>query len=239
MKINKVKLHNFSSYEGNNEFDFEITDAGKNIVLIGGKNGAGKTSLFTAIKVALYGPLAYGYVGVNSHYISKIKDLINSKAFQQEVVESEVQLTLQLKIERDIRNYVITRKWDYTNQKLTEEYTVARDGKLLNDQELSYFENYLRSIIPPDLFEFFFPKVTDIDFEMMRKKEEFIYLHLENENQENILLGKFNDLTTAEKKQFLPDNLKNASYDKEANIWCQWCAVREKCLENYKSLVEI
>ncbi len=155
MKINKVKLHNFSSYEGNNEFDFEITDAGKNIVLIGGKNGAGKTSLFTAIKVALYGPLAYGYVGVNSHYISKIKDLINSKAFQQEVVESEVQLTLQLKIERDIRNYVITRKWDYTNQKLTEEYTVARDGKLQNDQELSYFENYLRSIIPPDLFEFF------------------------------------------------------------------------------------
>ena len=32
MKINKVKLYNFSSYEGNNEFDFEITDAGKNIL---------------------------------------------------------------------------------------------------------------------------------------------------------------------------------------------------------------
>ena len=155
MKINKVKLYNFSSYEGTNEFDFEITDKEKNIVLIGGKNGAGKTSLFTAIKVALYGPLAYGYLGVNNHYISKIKDLINSKAFQQDVVESGVQITLQLKIEREIRNFVITRKWDYTNQKLTEEYTVDRDGKLLNDQELSYFENYLRSIVPPDLFEFF------------------------------------------------------------------------------------
>ena len=103
----------------------------------------------------MYGPLAYGYVGVNSHYISKIKDLINSKAFQHEVVESEVQITLQLKIERDISNYVITRKWDYTNQRLTEKYTVERDGKQLKDQELSYFENYLRSIIPPDLFEFF------------------------------------------------------------------------------------
>ena len=110
MKINKVKLHNFSSYEGNNEFDFEITDAGKNIVLIGGKNGAGKTSLFTAIKVALYGPLAYGYVGVNSHYISKIKDLINSKAFQQEVVESEVQLTLQLWIDGGELNVGATTK---------------------------------------------------------------------------------------------------------------------------------
>ena len=37
MKINKVKLYNFSSYEGTNEFDFEITDKEKNIVLIGGK----------------------------------------------------------------------------------------------------------------------------------------------------------------------------------------------------------
>lgn len=155
MKINKVKLYNFSSYEGNNEFDFEVTDKKKNIILIGGKNGAGKTSLFTAIKVALYGPLAYGYVGANPHYISKIKDLINSKAFQQETVKSEVQITLELKIEREIRNYIITRKWDYTNQKLTEKYSVEKDSIKLDEQELSYFENYLQSIIPPDLFEFF------------------------------------------------------------------------------------
>ena len=80
MKINKIKLYNFSSYEGENVFDFSLESENKNIVLIGGKNGAGKTSLFTAIKVALYGPLAYGYVGTNSYYISKIKDLINSKA---------------------------------------------------------------------------------------------------------------------------------------------------------------
>mgnify|MGYP000093164878 CR=1 FL=1 len=155
MKINKVKLYNFSSYEGNNEFDFEITDKEKNIILIGGKNGAGKTSLFTAIKVALYGPLAYGYVGANSHYTSKIKDLINSKAFQQETVESEVQITLELKIEREIKSYIITRKWNYKVQKLTEEYLVEKDGVKLDEQELSYFENYLQSIIPPDLFGFF------------------------------------------------------------------------------------
>ena len=120
---------------------------------------------------------------------------------------------------------------------------LRRYFRFLNESEITDIKSNAKSAIIHQALQDGkikqFPKVTDIDFEMMRKKEEFIYLHLENENQENVLLGKFNDLTMAEKKQFLPDNLKNASYDKEANIWCQWCAVREKCLENYKSLVEI
>lgn len=74
---------------------------------------------------------------------------------------------------------------------------------------------------------------------MMRKKEEFIYLHLENEAKENVLLGKFNDLSIEEKRQFTPEKLSQANYDKETDIWCQWCAVRERCLEYYKSLIEI
>ena len=78
MKIDRIVLYNFNSFEGLNEFDFSNTSEDKNIILIGGKNGAGKTSLFTAIKIALYGPLAFGYVGVNTHYIAKIKEFINS-----------------------------------------------------------------------------------------------------------------------------------------------------------------
>ena len=155
MKINRVELYNFSSYEGVNKFEFTNDNPNKNIVLIGGKNGAGKTSLFSAIKIALYGPLAYGYVGINPRYISKIKDLINSKAFQQDKVESEVKIAVSLKVEREIKEYIITRKWDYTNQKLFEEYHVEKDGKILSKQELSYFQNYLQSVVPPDLFEFF------------------------------------------------------------------------------------
>ena len=156
MKINKIMLYNFNSFEGLNEFDFTNKDEEKNIILIGGKNGAGKTSLFTAIKVALYGPLAYGYVGVNPHYISKIKDCINMKAFQQDEVEAKVQLTISLTVGREVKEYIITREWDYSKQKLEEIYFVKEDGKLLDKQKLSYFQNYLQALIPLDLFEFFF-----------------------------------------------------------------------------------
>lgn len=155
MKINKIVLYNFNSFEGMNEFDFSSTCDQKNIVLIGGKNGAGKTSLFTAIKIALYGPLTYGYMGINPHYISKIKDCINSNIFQTDRVESKVQINISLLLEREVKKYEITREWTYKKQRLEEHFFVKCDDKLLDDKEQSYFQNYLLSIIPPDLFEFF------------------------------------------------------------------------------------
>ena len=138
-----------------NEFDFSSTCDQKNIVLIGGKNGAGKTSLFTAIKIALYGPLTYGYMGINPHYISKIKDCINSNAFQTDRVKSKVQINISLLIEREVKKYEITREWTYKKQRLEEHFSVKCHDKLLDDKEQSYFQNYLLSIIPPDLFDFF------------------------------------------------------------------------------------
>ena len=60
MRIDRIVLHNFGSYEGENIFDTN-SDSGKNIILIGGKNGAGKTTLFTAMRVCLYGYMSMGY----------------------------------------------------------------------------------------------------------------------------------------------------------------------------------
>lgn len=155
MKINKLILKNFSSFEGTNVFDFSVNDDGKNIILIGGQNGAGKTSLFSAIKVALYGPLAFGYVGANTHYTQRIKEFINSKAFQTDNVESGVVINISVKVEREYYDYEISREWYYSKQKLEERYEVKKMGRTLDEQELSYFQNYLQGVIPPSLFEFF------------------------------------------------------------------------------------
>ena len=60
MKINRVTLYNFSSYVGENTIALD-THGVQNIILIGGNNGAGKTSFFTAIKLALYIPNASAF----------------------------------------------------------------------------------------------------------------------------------------------------------------------------------
>ena len=154
MRINKLVLNNFSSFEGLNEFDLS-TSKSKNIVLIGGKNGAGKTSLFSAIKIALYGPLAFGYVGANNYYALRIKEHINSKAFQKDKVQSGVGVEIELMIDRDVTTYEITREWTYKNQKFEEEIRTTRNGAILGKDDEEYFHNYLMNVIPPSLFDFF------------------------------------------------------------------------------------
>ena len=154
MKINKLVLNNFSSFEGENVFDLTTTKR-KNIVLIGGKNGAGKTSLFSAIKIALYGPLAFGYVGANNYYALRIKEHINSKTFQTDKVQSGVSVEIELMVDREVTTYEITREWTYNNQKFDEIVRVSRNGITLEKEDQEYFHNYLMTVIPPALFDFF------------------------------------------------------------------------------------
>lgn len=99
-------LNNFSSYEGINIFDFTTTPR-KTIILIGGQNGAGKTSIFEAIKIALYGPLAFGYSGANSHYSKKIKEYINSKTYNKVDCNSGVAIEFEIKQDREVKKYTI------------------------------------------------------------------------------------------------------------------------------------
>lgn len=54
MYISKIQLRNWKTYE-HVEFEFPAPTAGKNIVLIGAPNGYGKTSLYQAIILCMFG----------------------------------------------------------------------------------------------------------------------------------------------------------------------------------------
>lgn len=83
-----------------------------------------------------------------------------------------------------------------------------------------------------------FPKVNTRDEEYMVIKEEFIYRQLKNDNDEDTLQGKFDALSENEKDAYSSEGLQKERYLPSVDIWCQWCADREICLEYYKSLVE-
>lgn len=155
MRLRKVRLYNFSSYAGEAALDFS-TGGSRNIILIGGNNGAGKTSLFTAVKLALYGPLCFRYQGKNAQYSARIKELMNHDAFAESEVKTYVEVEVVLPVGQTSSTYTVHREWNYIGQRVRETYWVSSGGKALSDRERDYFQNYLFTVVPPNMFEFFF-----------------------------------------------------------------------------------
>ncbi|WP_252242697.1 AAA family ATPase [Clostridium sp. ZS2] len=155
MIINSITLKNFRSYEDETTFSFTPKDK-KNIVLVGGENGAGKSTLFEAIKLCIYGPITYGYIGENYNYLTKIKNNINDNAFKNEDIECFLGLSISFKEGTQIKEYYLKRSWNYINQKIHETFDVSLNNTILNSEEKLYFDKYLKSVLPPSLFDFFF-----------------------------------------------------------------------------------
>lgn len=155
MIINSITLKNFRSYEDETTFSFAPKD-NKNIVLIGGENGAGKSTLFEAIKLCIYGPITYGYLGENYNYLTKIKNNINDNAFKNKDIECFLGLSLSFKDGTEMKEYYLKRSWKYINQKIHEDFRVYLKDQELQDEDKLYFDKYLKSVIPPSLFDFFF-----------------------------------------------------------------------------------
>ena len=58
MRLKQLILHNFGIYAGTAKIDFENT---KPVVLVGGMNGHGKTTILEAILLSLYGRRSFAF----------------------------------------------------------------------------------------------------------------------------------------------------------------------------------
>ena len=154
MKVNRIHLNNFGSYEGVTNFETKSTTE-KNIVLIGGKNGAGKTTLFTAIRICLYGYMSMGYKNYNSFYIRAITKLINNNAKLSKPAHAEVSMEIELNNGQGIDTYILIRSWDLADS-LVETFIVYKNKVQLTNDAVSDFEKYIISLIPPELFNLYF-----------------------------------------------------------------------------------
>ena len=155
MVIEQIELLNFGSYEGLNKFNITTNSVKERIVVIGGKNGAGKTTFFTAIQTCLYGHLAFGYKSAGKLYFKQIYNLINDKARIDESQSAYLKICFS-ENKREREQYIVTRSWNWDNGYIEECLTVEQNGEELNEEQLNNFENYLIHLIPPDLLKLYF-----------------------------------------------------------------------------------
>lgn len=150
MRILSLCLTNFGIYRGINRFDFSTT---KPVVLIGGMNGRGKTTLLEAVLVALYSANSSSYI--KSGYTTfgqYLKAHTNT-----DPSSSWAAIKLSFLHESDGGEEVLTveRRWGTSSQRVHVNTKVRRNNTydaFLTDNWAAYVEN----ILPRALSNFFF-----------------------------------------------------------------------------------
>lgn len=154
MQINKLILRNIGAYNGEfNKFDFR-TNGKQNVILLGGKNGAGKTTILESLRIVLFGSMAYGFITENEPYFRRIRSLLNRQALHAgEKNNYQISLDYISTEEFEPNQYSLVRSWTIKNDKIREYFSVQKNGKHLGAQEISDYQNKLREEMPPRLFE--------------------------------------------------------------------------------------
>lgn len=101
MLIKRIKAKNFKTYL-NLDLDISV-EQDKPIILIGGKNGGGKTTLFEAIYGALY--------GLKINNVQQFKELLNAGALGIEDEKIMLELHFSGRVLNEEQQYVLTRTY--------------------------------------------------------------------------------------------------------------------------------
>lgn len=169
MYFTKVELHNFGIYKGTHEMCLTNKIGERNITLVGGLNGRGKTTFHDAILLALYGKQALKYIQEKARSYDKLLlDHINKHATTP---ETYVAITLCLDDGTELR---VKRSWSAKGKKVDQQICVEKNGVI--DKYLGEsWSYYIEEILPFGIARFFFfnnEKITqladDTSFEQIK-----------------------------------------------------------------------
>ena len=149
MKIRKLIMHNFGVYASTNILELKGSNP---IVLIGGMNGRGKTTILEAILLGLYGFNSFAYT--ESKYVTYgqyLKSYVNKA---DGTLETYVEIEFSMDA-ADEEVYCVRRDWDGKGQRVREKILVKKNGEeneFLTENWVMFVEN----ILPSALSNFFF-----------------------------------------------------------------------------------
>lgn len=161
MLLRKIILENYGLYAGRVELDLlPRVKYGQErpVILVGGKNGTGKTTFLDAIRLVLYGKAILGDRVSQNDYEDFLREHIHrgSKA----IIAPEfarVALEFDYVTAGKQKTYFVERSWTARKTNGVKEYLqIKADGKELEDVSNDFWQGFVEEIIPERLSQLFF-----------------------------------------------------------------------------------
>ncbi len=165
MLITKLTLNNFRLFRGVHEIDLRpaparlskngpIVGTERPIILFGGLNGAGKTSILTAIRLALFGRLSFSQNLTSNDYVEALAELIH-KGVGLGGLQNSASIELEFKYSQngEESTYKVLRGW----QRGKKDYLqLEKDGVSLSELNYEQCQGFLNELIPTGIADLFF-----------------------------------------------------------------------------------
>jgi DNA sulfur modification protein DndD len=155
MIFKTLEVENFGLYAGRQCLNLQ-TERGRPIVLVGGTNGAGKTTILEAFTLCMHGRRALGSRVALERYEAHIRSRFHASPTEDVASEAEVALLFQHVHGGRASDYQATRRWRrLSSGRIRETLTISADGEELDDLSEAARQDFLDSLLPPALAGFF------------------------------------------------------------------------------------
>lgn len=152
MILDSILLENFGVYGGLHEIHLSPT-TDKAIILIGGMNGRGKTTLLDALQLVLYGPRAK----VSNRGRMAYRDFLAECIYRGANPTEGARITLRFRriIQGEVSRFEITRSWIKGDKGVEEKVNVARNG-YPDDNYTENWDEVIEAYLPVSISNLFF-----------------------------------------------------------------------------------
>ena len=130
------------------------------IILIGGKNGTGKTTILEAVRLCLYGPRSLGNRVSRKEYHEYLASTIHhSQSTLIQPKQASVALEFEHAHSGEKHRYHVERQWKIrlnAKEPVRESLIIHKNSESLSDFEAEHWQDFLNELIPIGLSQLFF-----------------------------------------------------------------------------------
>ncbi len=161
MIFRSILLENYGLFAGRVEFDLTPKIKYRKlrpVILIGGKNGAGKTTILEALRLVLYGKASLGNrVSQNEYELFLGNQIHNGADASLKADYARLAVTFDHVEQGKQKQYKAERSWLRSERgKITEYLKIIKNGKILQDVSPEFWQGFVEGLIPERLSQLFF-----------------------------------------------------------------------------------